>query len=86
MGNIIPNDTREIVAKFFAGDVKGAIEMQLKTLDLIKALFAEVNPIPVKTAVNLLGFEAGQCRMPLCEISDTNLVLLRTEMKKYGIL
>lgn len=86
MGNIIPRDTRDIVAKFFAGDVKGAIDLQLKTLNLIKALFVEVNPIPVKTAVNLLGFEAGQCRMPLCEMSDTNLVILRDEMKKYGIL
>jgi 4-hydroxy-tetrahydrodipicolinate synthase len=55
-------------------------------LNLIKALFSEVNPIPIKAAVNLLGFKAGHCRMPLTEISENNLELLRTEMKTYGLL
>lgn len=86
MANIIPKDTHDMVAKFFAGDIKGAIRQQLQTLNLIKALFSEVNPIPVKAAVNLLGFEAGLCRMPLTELSDGNLALLRSEMKAYGLL
>lgn len=86
MANIIPKDTHDMVANFFAGNIKGAIQQQLQTLNLIKALFSEVNPIPVKAAVNLLGFEAGLCRMPLTELSDSNLALLRNEMKAYGLL
>lgn len=86
MANIIPQDTHDMVAKFFQGDVDGAIKLQLKTLNLIKALFSEVNPIPIKAAVNLLGYRTGQCRMPLTELSDKNLELLRNEMKAYGLL
>lgn len=86
MANIIPQDTHDMVAKFFQGDVDGAIKLQLKTLNLIKALFSEVNPIPIKAAVKLLGYRTGQCRMPLTELSDKNLELLRNEMKAYGLL
>ncbi|MCC5466559.1 4-hydroxy-tetrahydrodipicolinate synthase [Pelosinus baikalensis] len=86
MANIIPQDTHNMVERFFQGDSKGAIKLQLQTLNLIKALFSEVNPIPIKAAVNLLGFKAGHCRMPLTEISENNLELLRTEMKAYGLL
>lgn len=86
MANIIPQDTHNMVMKFFKGDINGSIKLQLQTLNLIKALFSEVNPIPIKAAVNLLGFRAGQCRMPLTELSDSNLELLRTEMKAYGLL
>ncbi|BBB89890.1 MAG TPA: 4-hydroxy-tetrahydrodipicolinate synthase [Methylomusa anaerophila] len=86
MANIIPQDTHNMVVKFFQGDINGAIKLQLQTLNLIKALFSEVNPIPVKAAVNLLGFKAGQCRMPLTELSDDNLELLRAEMKAYGLI
>ncbi len=86
MANIIPQETHNMVERFFQGDTKGAIKLQLQTLNLIKALFSEVNPIPIKAAVNLLGFEAGHCRMPLTEISESNLELLRTEMKAYGLL
>lgn len=86
MANIIPQETHNMVSKFFEGDVSGATKLQLQTLNLIKALFSEVNPIPIKAAVNLLGFRAGQCRMPLTEISDNNLEFLRTEMKAYGLL
>jgi 4-hydroxy-tetrahydrodipicolinate synthase len=86
MANIIPQDTHDMVMKFFQGDITGATKLQLKTLNLIKALFSEVNPIPVKAAVNLLGFQAGLCRMPLTEISDNNLELLRKEMKVYGLI
>ncbi|MBP2627118.1 MAG: dapA 1 [Firmicutes bacterium] len=86
MANIIPQDTHNMVMKFIQGDINGAIKLQLHTLNLIKALFSEVNPIPIKAAVKLLGFKAGQCRMPLTELSDNNLELLRTEMKAYGLI
>lgn len=86
MANIIPQDTHNMVLNFFKGDINGAIKLQLQTLNLIKALFSEVNPIPIKAAVALLGFKTGQCRMPLTEISDNNLELLRTEMKAYGLI
>ena len=86
MANIIPQDTHDIVIKFFQGDIKGAIQLQLKTLNLIKAIFIEVNPIPIKAAVNLLGFKAGHCRLPLTEIEEKNLEILRAEMKAYGLL
>lgn len=86
MANIIPQDTHDMVMKFFQGDINGSINMQLQTLNLIKALFSEVNPIPIKAAVNLMGFKAGQCRMPLTEISDSNLELLRIQMKAYGLI
>ncbi|TCL35609.1 4-hydroxy-tetrahydrodipicolinate synthase [Anaerospora hongkongensis] len=86
MANIIPKDTHDMVAKFFAGDIKGSIQLQLQTLNLIKAIFSEVNPIPIKAAVNLLGYRAGRCRMPLTEISEQNLEALRREMKAYGLL
>jgi len=86
MANIIPQDTHDMVAKFFAGDINGSIRLQLQTLNLIKAIFSEVNPIPIKAAVNLLGYRAGRCRMPLTEISEQNLEALRREMKAYGLL
>ena len=86
MANIIPKDTHDIVAKYLAGDVEGSRQLQLKTLDLIKALFAEVSPIPIKAAMNLLGMNVGSCRLPLVDMSDKNLDLLKIELKKYGLL
>ncbi|SMC53373.1 4-hydroxy-tetrahydrodipicolinate synthase [Sporomusa malonica] len=86
MANIIPQDTHDMVDKFFQGDINGAIRLQLQTLNLIKALFCEVNPIPVKAAVSLLGFKVGQCRMPLTDLTDNNLEILRAEMKAYGLI
>lgn len=86
MANIIPGDTHDMVAKFHAGDVKGAIKIQLQTLNLIKALFTEVNPIPIKAALNLMGMNVGACRLPLVEISESNRELLRAEMKAYGLI
>lgn len=86
MANIIPQETHDMVMKFFQGDINGAIKLQLKTLNLIKAIFIEVNPIPIKAAVNLLGFHAGQCRLPLTEIEDKSLDILRAEMKAFGLI
>lgn len=86
LANIIPRDTHDIVAKFFGGDIQGAVQLQLKMLNLIKAIFIEVNPIPVKAAMNLMGLKAGVCRLPLTEMEDKNLAVLKSEMKAYGLL
>ena len=86
MANIIPKDTHDIVAKFLAGDIEGSRKLQLQTLDLIKALFIEVSPIPIKAAMNLLGMNVGSCRLPLVDMTDKNFEFLKDEMKKYGLL
>jgi 4-hydroxy-tetrahydrodipicolinate synthase len=86
MANIIPNDTHKMVVKFLNGDLEGAKRLQLASLPLIKALFVEVSPVPVKTAMNLMGMNAGDVRLPLVEMSDTNLEYLRQALKNYGLL
>lgn len=86
MANIIPKDTHEIVSKFLEGDVAGSRKLQLETLDLIKALFIEVNPMPIKAALNLMGMDVGKCRMPLVELEEKNLKMLEQSMIRYGLL
>lgn len=86
LSNVAPTQTHEICAKFFAGDVEGARDMQLEALDLCHALFCEVNPIPVKEAMNLLGWAAGPLRRPLSPMEDANKAKLVKAMKEYGIL
>lgn len=86
MANIIPKDTHDMVAKYLSGDAEGSRKLQLKTLDLIKALFIEVSPVPIKTAMNLLGMDVGSCRLPLVDMSDKNLEILKKELKNYGLL
>ena len=86
MANVIPTDTHELVAKFFEGDFEGSRKIQLGVLDLIKALFIDVSPVPVKAAMNLMGLNVGKCRMPLIDMSENNLDILKDEMKKYGII
>ena len=85
LANILPQETHDITARCFAGDFKGARELQLKLYDLIKALFIEVNPIPVKTAMNMLGYNVGELRMPLCEMEEKNAAVLRAELEKLGM-
>jgi 4-hydroxy-tetrahydrodipicolinate synthase len=84
--NIIPKDMHEMCRKYFDGDYKGALSMQLNMLPLIKALFAETNPIPVKTAMNLMGMDAGLLRLPLVEMSSKNFDILKNELTAYGLL
>ncbi len=84
--NIIPNDTHMLVKKYLDGDVKGALELQLKAIELCNALFCEVNPIPVKKAVELMGLCGGTVRMPLSEMEPQNVERLRKAMADYGIL
>jgi 4-hydroxy-tetrahydrodipicolinate synthase len=84
IANILPKDTHDLVDKFMKGDIEGSRQIQLKMMDLINALFIEVNPIPIKTALNLLGYNVGKLRMPLCEMSDENLNKLKNALKNYG--
>lgn len=86
LSNILPRQTHEMVADFLAGDEKKSMEMQLSYFDLIGALFCEVNPIPVKKAMNLMGMEVGSLRAPLTEMEEKNAARLADEMKKAGIL
>ena len=86
LSNVAPQYTHDICAKYLAGDVKGSMEMQLKAIPLVDQLFCEVNPIPVKKALNLMGFEVGGLRMPLTELSKANEERLAKAMKEFGIL
>lgn len=85
LSNVAPRDTHDIVAKYLAGDVKGSLELQLKYVPLMDALFCEVNPIPVKKAVNLLGFNVGGLRKPLTEMEHDHVPMLIKAMKDLGM-
>ena len=85
LSNIAPKQTHDIVDMYLKGDVKGSCELQLKASPLIEKLFCEVNPIPVKKAMNLLGFSAGSLRLPLTEMEEEHAALLREEMIKFGL-
>ena len=86
LSNVVPKETHDICAKFFEGDVKGSLDLQLKYLPLIDNLFSEVNPIPVKAALNLMGMEVGSLRLPLTEMEDANKAKLAAVMKDLGII
>lgn len=86
LSNVAPRQTHEICEKFFAGDVAGSCQEQLRAIDLVKALFCEVNPIPVKMALNLMGKEVGGLRAPLTEMEPEHAKVLKQAMEEYGIL
>lgn len=86
LSNVAPRQTHDICQKFFDGDVEGSMREQLRAIDLCDALFCEVNPIPVKAALNLMGKEVGPARMPLSEMDPQNLERLKKSMQEYGIL
>lgn len=86
LSNVAPKETHEICARFFAGDGKGSLELQLKYLPLINNLFSEVNPIPVKAALNLMGMEVGPLRLPLTEMEGTHKEKLAAVMKELGVI
>ena len=86
LSNVAPRQAHEICASYFAGDVKQSARLQLEAIPLINALFCEVNPIPVKAAMNLMGKEAGPLRMPLTEMEPEHQAILERAMKDYGIL
>ena len=86
ISNIAPRQTHDMVMKFLDGDVKGAAEMQRKSLRLVDALFSEVNPIPVKHAMKLLGKDVGPLRPPLCEMEPAHLDELKAAMQAFGLI
>ncbi len=85
-GNIAPRMVRELCAKWFAGDIQGARKLQFALNPLVKVLFCETNPIPVKTALNLMGRNAGALRLPLVEMEEKNAELLKDEMRTLSLL
>ena len=86
LSNVAPQETHDICAKFFEGDVAGSAALQLKAIPLIEQLFCEVNPIPVKAAMNLQGKEVGPLRLPLTEMEPQNKEVLKKAMEDLGIL
>lgn len=84
--NIIPKEIHDLTQYALKGDYKTAAEIQLKYLSLIKALFCDVNPIPVKEAMNLMGMEVGECRLPLLKPEESKTELIRSELKKFGLV
>ena len=86
IANIVPTDVHNICEFFFNGKIKEAQELFLKTIALTNACFCETNPIPIKTAMNLLGFNVGKLRLPLVDMADNTLDFLKTELKNYDLL
>ncbi|MBQ1193151.1 MAG: 4-hydroxy-tetrahydrodipicolinate synthase [Lachnospiraceae bacterium] len=86
LSNVAPKQTHDIVAEYLNGNFEKSKQLQLEALDLCDALFCEVNPIPVKAALNLMGKNVGPLRMPLTEMEDANKEKLQRAMKEYGIL
>ena len=85
LANVCPRETHDLVEKYLEGDVEGSRKIQLDLDALIAALFIEVNPIPVKTAMNLLGFEVGDLRLPLDNMDPANLEVLKKELINAGL-
>ncbi len=85
LSNIAPKETHDIVAKYMEGDVAGSLALQLKAIPLIEQLFCEVNPIPVKAALNLMGWEVGPLRMPLTTMEEEHQKKLKEAMAAFGI-
>lgn len=85
VANIIPKEYHQMTAEYLKGRHKAAAKMQLEMLPLIRAVFAEVNPIPVKAAMNMMGLIAKEYRLPMCEPTNETLYLLFDEMNRYGI-
>ena len=86
LSNVAPRQTHDMCAKFFAGDIEGSRKIQYDAIPLINALFSEVNPIPVKKALEYIGFKAGPLRMPLTELEEENAARLKKEMENFGLI
>ena len=86
LSNIAPKETHDICERYFTGDVEGSLKLQLEVMELCDALFCEVNPIPVKKALNLMGMEAGSLRLPLTEMEEGNTEKLKKAMQRFGLL
>ena len=86
LANIMPREVHDMTQAYLNGDIKKALNLQLDTIDIISKLFIETNPVPVKTALNIMGKEVGNLRLPLCEMDDNNLDLLIETLKKYNLI
>lgn len=86
LSNVMPEETHNIVQAYLDGNAAKCTELMAKYLELANALFCEVNPIPVKEAVNLIGFNAGHCRLPLIDMCDANKELVKNTLKKYSLI
>ena len=86
LSNIAPQETHDMVMEYLEGDRTKALDIQLKYLDVIHALFCEVNPIPVKAALNMMGKDAGVMRLPLTEMSEKNKAVLKAAMEEVGLI
>ena len=86
LANVMPKETHDMVMAFLNGDTQGALAEQLRLMNLINNLFIEVNPIPVKEAMNLMGMNVGGFRLPLCEMEDEHREILRESMVKVGLV
>ena len=86
VANIVPKDTAQMVDAFLKGDINKAQELHYKLLPLVKAIFIETNPIPVKTAMGLMGMCAPDLRLPLCLMEDENLIKLKKALRDYRLI
>ena len=86
MANVAPKETHQLCQSFFDGDIETSRKLQLGAAELNHALFCEVNPIPVKTALNLMGKEVGPLRLPLCSMEEKNLEILKKALKNYRLI
>lgn len=86
VANILPKEMHDMCKYYMEGKSKEALKIQLDALALTNALFIETNPIPVKTAMNILGMSVGDLRLPLCSMSENNLAELKNQLKAYGLL
>lgn len=86
LANVVPKDVHDMCTLYLEGNHEAALKLQLDMLPLNDALFIETNPIPVKTAMNLMGMKVGDLRLPLCSMSEGNLEILKRELKTYGLI
>ncbi len=86
LANVAPRQAHDICATFFEGDIATSTRLQLEAIEMVECLFCEVNPIPVKKAMNLMGIKAGILRRPLTEMEEANVPRLKKAMEEYGIL
>ena len=86
LSNVAPRQAHDICRYYFEGDVKTSAKMQLEAIPLVKQLFCEVNPIPVKDAMNLMGLGVGECRLPLCSMAEGQLAALREILAQNGLV
>ncbi len=86
LANVMPRYTHDLVIEYLNGNPAKACEMQLNVLPMVSALFREVNPIPVKTALRLMGYDMGELRLPLCDMADANLAFLKEQLSLFGLI